>query len=151
IAAGVLLVWLRWPVPPARVLRLNQVTSDGTVKLPPILTDGSRLYYMAAGEAGVLPYQISVTGGEASPFSAPLPGTYYGSIVGLSPTGSELLAQEREGSTGEGFLWVIPTLAGPRHRIGDIVSSDASWAPDGQTIVLAKGNSLSLARSDGAA
>ena len=148
IIAAVLLAWLKWPLPPAKVLRSTQVTSDGSVKVPPILTDGSRLYYTAYGQAGLLPYQISITGGEAAALSGPLPGLY-GYLAGLSPSGTELLAQSHEGSTSEGPLWVIPTLAGPRHRLGSIVSSDASWAPDGQTIAFAKGSNLSLARSDG--
>ena len=144
-----LVAWLKWPVPPARVLRSTQITSDGSVKVPPIFTDGSRLYYTAYGQSEVLPYQISVTGGEAASLSESMPGVYGGNVAGLSPSGSELLAQSREGSTGEGPLWVIPTLAGPGHRLGSIVSSDASWAPDGQTIVFAKGNSLNLASGDG--
>ena len=148
IIAGMLVAWLKWPVPPARILRSTQITSDGSVKVPPILTDGSRLYYTAYGQMGGLPYQISVTGGEAAPLSESIPGAY-GYLAGLSHSGSELLAQSREGSTAEGPLWVIPTLAGPRHRLGSIVSSDASWAPDGQTIVFAKGNSLNLASGDG--
>jgi Tol biopolymer transport system component/predicted Ser/Thr protein kinase len=146
IAAGVLVAWLNWPVPPARVLRSTQITHDGSVKVPPILTDGSRLYYTANGQTGA--YQILVTGGEAAPLSESLPGTY-GNLADLSPSGSELLAQGQEGSTGEGPLWIIPTLAGPPHRLGGIVSSDASWAPDGQTIVFAKGSTLNVARSDG--
>ena len=148
IIAGMLAAWLKWPVPPARILRSTQITSDGGLKMPPIFTDGSRLYYTAYGQSGMLPYQISVTGGETAPLSESIPGVY-GNVVGLSPSGSELLAQSREGSTAEGPLWVIPTLAGPRHRLGSIVSSDASWAPDGQTIVFAKGNSLNLASGDG--
>ncbi len=146
IVAGVFAAWLSWPVPPARVLRSTQITSDGSVKVPPILTDGSRLYYTALGQTGA--YQISVTGGEAAPLSGSLPGTY-GNLADLSPNGSELLAQGQEGSTGEGPLWIIPTLAGPPHRLGGLVSSDATWGPDGQTIVFAKGSTLSLARSDG--
>jgi eukaryotic-like serine/threonine-protein kinase len=147
IVAGVLFAWMRWPVPPARVLRLTQLTRDGTTKFPPILTDGSRLYYTAMGQAGVLGYQILATGGEAAPFAESLPGYSY--FAGVSPSGSELLAQTHEGSTPEGPLWVIPTLAGPRHRLGNIVSSDATWSPDGQTIVFAKGNAVNLARTDG--
>jgi len=148
IVAGVLFAWLRWPMPPARVLRLTQLTRDGTMKFLPILTDGSRLYYTAMGQAGMLGYQILATGGEAAPFAEPLPGTY-SYLAGVSPSGSELLAQTHEGSTPEGSLWVIPTLAGPRHRLGNIVSSDATWSPDGQTIVFAKGNAVKLARTDG--
>jgi serine/threonine protein kinase len=70
IIAGMLVAWLKWPVPPARILRSTQITSDGSVKVPPIFTDGSRLYY-SAGQTGVFPYQISVTGGEAAPPSIP--------------------------------------------------------------------------------
>jgi eukaryotic-like serine/threonine-protein kinase len=148
IVTGVFFAWLRRPVTPPKVLSSAQVTRDGTLKLLPILTDGLRLYYTAYGQSGMLPYQISVSGGDPARVSEALPGLY-GSLVGISPNGSELLAQSREGSTGEGPLWVIPTLAGPRHRLGNIVSSDASWSPDGQTIAFAKGRNLSLARSDG--
>ena len=58
IIAGMLVAWLKWPMPPARILRSTQITSDGSVKVPPIFTDGSRLYYTAYGQSGVLPYQI---------------------------------------------------------------------------------------------
>jgi eukaryotic-like serine/threonine-protein kinase len=146
IVAGALAVWLNWPVPPPRVLRSTQITHDGVAKVPPILTDGSRLYYTAYGQTGA--YQISVNGGEAAQLSYSLPGTY-GNLTDLSPDGSELLELAQEGSTGEGSLWVIPTLAGPPHRLGGIISGDASWAPDGQTVSFAKGNTLNLARSDG--
>jgi Tol biopolymer transport system component/predicted Ser/Thr protein kinase len=147
IVAGLLLVWLQRPEIAPKVLRSAQFTSDGSVKAPPILTDGSRLYYTTYGQAGTLAYAISVTGGEPARV-AELPG-YFGFAAGLSPSGSDLLAQSRDGSTGEGSLWVIPVLAGPRRRLSNIVSTDASWAPDGQTIAFTKGSSLSLVRSDG--
>ncbi len=130
IIAGMLVAWLKWPLPRARVLRTTQVTTDGTVKVPALFTDGSRLYYAAYGQAGLVPYQISIAGGEAAPFSESSLGSY-GYLAGISPNGSELLAQSWEGSTGQGPLWIVPTLTGPRHRLGNIVSSDAGWAPDG--------------------
>jgi Tol biopolymer transport system component/predicted Ser/Thr protein kinase len=148
IVAGALVVWLRWPVSSARVLGLTQVTNDGSSKVPPALTDGSRLYYMTVFRGNVL-YQVSVTGGGAAPISEPFPGLY-AELEGISPSGSELLAVGSEGgSTGEGPLWVVPILTGSRHRLASIVCSGASWSPDGQTIVFAKGSNLSLARSDG--
>jgi len=150
IVAAVLLVWLRWPVSPARVLGLRQVTNDGNTKVPPALTDGSRLYYMTVVQGNVL-YQVSVTGGGAAPISEPFPGLY-AELEGISLSGSELLVVGSEGgSTGEGPLWVVPSLTGSRHRVGNIVCRAASWSPDGQTIVFAKGSNLSLARSDGSA
>ena len=147
IVAGVLVVWLRWPVSSARVLGLTQVTNDGSSKFPPALTDGSRLYYMTVFQGNVL-YQVSVTGGGAAPISEPFPGLYAG-LEGISPSGSELLVSSEGGSTGEGPLWVVSPLTGSRHRLGSIVCSGASWSPDGQTIVFAKDSNLSLARSDG--
>jgi len=146
IVAGVLVVWLRWPVSSARVLGLTQVTNDGSTKVPPALTDGLRLYYMTGFQAYVL-YQVSVTGGGAAPISEPFPGVYT-QLNGISPSGSELLVEVGD-STGEGPLWVVPTLMGSSHRLGSIVCSGASWSPDGQTIAFAKGSTLNLARSDG--
>ncbi len=147
IVAGVLVVWLRWPVSSAKVLGLTQVTNDGSSKVPPALTDGSRLYYMTVFQENVL-YQVFVTGGGAAPISEPFPGFY--KLEGISPSGTELLVVGSEGgSMGEGHLWVVPTLTGSRHRLGSIICSGASWSPDGQTIVFAKGGTLNLARSDG--
>jgi Tol biopolymer transport system component/tRNA A-37 threonylcarbamoyl transferase component Bud32 len=146
IVAGAVAVWLGWPVSPARVLGLTQVTNDGSLKAPPALTDGSRLFYMTIIQGNVL-YQVLATGGAALPISEPLPGPY-AELEGISTSGSELLVSEG-GSTGEGPLWVVPTLTGSRHRLGSIICSGASWSPDGQTIVFAKGSTLNLARSDG--
>ena len=147
IVAGVLAVWL-WPASPARVLGITQITNDGSSKAPPALTDGSRLYYMTIFQGNVL-YQVGVTGGGAAPMSEPFPGLY-AELEGISPSGSELLVEGGEGgSTGENPLWVVPTLTGSRHRLGSIICNGASWSPDGQTIVFAKGSNLSLARSDG--
>jgi eukaryotic-like serine/threonine-protein kinase len=148
ILAGAAVAWLNWPSRAPRVLSSNQITHDGVAKVPPILTDGSRLYYTAYGQNGA--YQISVNGGEAAQLSYTLPGTY-GFLTDISPDGSELLALAQEGSSGEGSLWLVPTLAGAPHRLGDISCGDAGWAPDGQTISFAKGNTLNLARSDGSA
>jgi Tol biopolymer transport system component/predicted Ser/Thr protein kinase len=148
VVAGVFVARQRWQVPPARVLGLAQVTKDGSSKNPPALTDGSRLYYMALFQGNAL-YQVSVAGGGAAPISEPFPGVF-AELEGISPNGSELLVQGFEGgSTGEGSLWVVPTLAGSRHRLGNIVCSAASWSPDGQSIVFAQGSTLNLARSDG--
>jgi eukaryotic-like serine/threonine-protein kinase len=147
ILAGVFVAWLRWPVPPVRVLGSTQITDDGTLKIAPTLTDGSRLYYMAIAQGNVL-YQVSVSGGGIAPISEPFPGLI-AYLTGLSPSGSELLVQTQDGSQSGGPVWVVPTLAGSRHRLGSIVSSDATWSPDGQTLAFASGGNLNLALKDG--
>ena len=151
VFALALVVWLSWPVPPPRVLRSTQVTSDGISKFPPILTDGSRLYYMELSPKEQLLHQVSVTGGDAAPLAEGFSGSsYFTFLAGIAPSGSDLLVVSGSGgSTGEGPLWVVPILAGSRHRLGSIVCRAASWAPDGQTIAFAKGSSLNMASSDG--
>ena len=148
ILAGAVVAWLRWPVPPARVLGTTQVTNDGRLKAPPALTDGSRVYYMTFGGQGLVLYQASVTGGGTAPISEPFAGLA-AFLKAISPSGSELLVQTWEGSQSEGPVWVVPTLAGSRHRLGSLVSTDVNWSPDGQTIAFAKRGDLNLARSDG--
>jgi WD40 repeat protein len=146
-AGAVLAHWLMRPLPPPKITGSVQITTDGRAKFAPTLTDGSRLYFMVSTGNGAALYQVSIAGGEAAPISTPF--SFFAALAGISPDGSELLVQSWEGSLRDGPLWVCPALAGPRHRLGDILASSAGLSPDGQTIVYAKGNDLYLAKSDG--
>src|SRR5438094_3144560 len=148
VAIAILAYWLTRPLPPPRVTGSVQITHDGHAKYPPALTDGSRLYFVAAEANGLALYQTSVTGGEAVPFSQRL-DTQVANLAGISADGSQLLLQIGQGTNPEGPLWVIPVLGGPRHRVGDLTAYDAAWSSDGQTMVYAKGYDLYLARGDG--
>ncbi len=101
---------------------------------------------MAEEANGAALYQVSIAGGQPVSLSTRF---FLAALVGISPDGSELLVQAPEGTLPEGPLWVYPTLAGPRHRLGSVVSSDATWSPDGKMLVYTTGNTLNLARSDG--
>src|SRR5262249_35228659 len=70
-------------------------------------------------------------------------------LVGISPNGSELLVQTTQGTIPEGPLWIVPALAGSSHRLDDLVSSNASWSPDGQQIIFTRANTLNAVRPDG--
>src|ERR1700687_3858351 len=122
VVAAVLAFLFLPPLPPPRVVASVPVTKDGMAKTPPALTDGSRLYYMADVSVGIALHAVSVTGGEARAISTPF---YLANLVDISPDGSELLVQSYEGTVPEGPLWIYPALAGPRHRLGDLVSSSA--------------------------
>jgi eukaryotic-like serine/threonine-protein kinase len=143
MVALVLGYWLTRPSMPPRVIGSVKITSDGTTKYPPALTDGSRLYF-TAGAGGV--YQVSVAGGEILAISKPF---FMANLAGMSADGSELLVQSWDGTSAQGPLWVFPALAGPGHRLGSVISSDATWSPDGQRLVYCRGRDLYLAERDG--
>jgi hypothetical protein len=146
IVAAIVGYFLTRPLPPPRVLSSEQITDDGRPKRPPTFTDGSRLYFMAAAANGLALYKVSTSGGETVSISGPF---FYATLAGISPDDSELLLQSSEGSLPEGPLWVFPALAGPRHRLGSVVSSDATWSPDGKRLVYSNGQELYLAKPDG--
>src|SRR5439155_3705805 len=126
VALGVMVMtilayWLTRPLPPPRVSGSVQITHDGHAKFPPTLTDGSRLYFVAADADGVALYQTSVTGGEAAPFSQRL-DAQVANLAGISADGSQLLVHIAQGANPEAPLWVIPVLGGPHHRLGELAS-----------------------------
>src|SRR5216684_2882195 len=63
VAAAILLYLFTRPLPPPRVLRTVQITSDGRDKGAP-MTDGTRLYFSEAVAGHGVLAQVSVTGGE---------------------------------------------------------------------------------------
>ena len=74
-----------------------------------------------------------------------------GQLIGLSPDGGRLLLREwRTALETEGALWVVPTSGSAAKRLGDVMAHDATWSPDGQSLVYARGEELYLSRSDGA-
>ena len=150
ILIGLFAYWLTLPVRPPRVLSSTQLTFDGLAKEPPILTDGSRLYFGSSQDPPYGPYEVSVTGGEPARLTTPNMSPFiFHRLAAISADGSELLLQSREGYMWRGPLWVIPTVSGPGHRINDVTSTDAAWFPDGKRIVYASGRALYVAKSDG--
>jgi len=134
------------------LLAYTPITHDGRQKPavswanpipPPLLTDGSRVYFYASSELA----QVSTSGGEVVPVPMALP---HAGPNDISPSGAEMLA-EAFGPTmsSPGTLWIVPLPAGSPRRVGDVVAQDATWFPDGQRIVYAQGSDLYVARSDG--
>ena len=46
-------------------------------------------------------------------------------------------------------IYILPLPAGLPRRVGDILAHDASWSPNEQQIVYARGTELYLAKPDG--
>jgi Tol biopolymer transport system component/DNA-binding winged helix-turn-helix (wHTH) protein len=156
LTAGSVVAWWVSPLPAPRVLNYTQITKDGEDKAnvltigsipPPIVTDGSRLYFTETQRGGSNAIgQVSVTGGETAiiPTSFPNAG-----VIGISPSGSDLLVYTWSANEVRVPLWVVPVLGGSPRRVGD-VTQDATWSPDGQ-IVYSRDHDLYVAQSDGTA
>jgi serine/threonine protein kinase/Tol biopolymer transport system component len=153
VVAAVLAYVLSRPLPPPRVSAYSPITHDGRQKPstswadpipPPLLTDGSRVYFFESGPNAVA--QVSTSGGEVVPVTMALQnaGPY-----DISPSGSEMLAGTSPAMGVLPTLWVVPLPGGSPRRVGDVLAQDAAWFPDGQRIVYARDSDLYVARSDG--
>ncbi len=153
LLAAVLYLAFRSPLPPPQILETSQITNDGKVKVgglgeipPPILTDGSRVYFLEGVESSNLSLaQVSVEGGE--PTQLPLPFPIQG-ICDISPR-SELLLRAAPNSNMASALWVLPVPGGQPRRIEGIFAVDASWSPSGEEIAYTTVTDLYRANRDG--
>jgi len=136
--------WLRTPLPPPKVLSYAPLTHDRDRKYPPLVTDGSRLYFMTPNKTGLAISEVSTSGGETAAIDSHFDDTQ---VADISPSGSELLIGPA--SSPRDPLYILPLPAGLPRRVGDILAHDASWSPNGEQIVYAHGNELFLVKPDG--
>jgi Tol biopolymer transport system component/DNA-binding winged helix-turn-helix (wHTH) protein len=152
--AGLAIYALPRRLPPPKVTNSAQLTSDGQAKtltqanelIPPLVSDGSRLYFVECAVGGARLAQASTAGGETSSFPA---GFRVRRVLDVSPKRQELLALTYDGTQLETALMVSPLPAGTPHRVGDVLAHDASWSPDGKQIVYANGHDLFVSKVDG--
>jgi Tol biopolymer transport system component/DNA-binding winged helix-turn-helix (wHTH) protein len=143
---------LRSPLPQTpRVSRYSKLTNDSLPKVVlnfplsiQLFTNGPRIYFSqaAAGLDSVaeIPSSGAVDGSTSSirpAFRMPIP-------TGISPDGSQLLATcSFQADWGwDQPLWVVLLPSGTSRRLGGLIGHDASWSPDGHTIVFAKNHEL---------
>jgi Tol biopolymer transport system component/DNA-binding winged helix-turn-helix (wHTH) protein len=163
-------VLLRWGLPAAAVLtaailgylygaqrgstksfHINQITHSGRISpgapamesLPATASDGVRIFASVIENGRAALTQISVSSGEIQPL--PVPSEIAAPSLGdLSPDGSRLLLRSHLSPESEQALWVVPTGGGSALRVADVLAHDATWMPDGQSILYATGNELYL-------
>lgn len=138
--------WLfRTPLPPPKIVRTVQLTSDGREKFPQLVTDGLRIYFSELTNNHWTLSVIPVSGGEPTALPLPFPDCQ---VVNISSDRSELLIREG-GPIEDKPLWRVPILAGSPRRMGNIVAHDASWSPDGMKFVFMSAGDVYLANGDG--
>jgi Tol biopolymer transport system component/DNA-binding winged helix-turn-helix (wHTH) protein len=154
VIASILVPILGVPAAP-KVLRYVQITNDGIAKCAtdcfPLagVSDGSRIYFTETPQGAWILAQTSVSGGEVVRLPVSFPGANYVAVLDISPDRSELLVNAWNGPQLEAPLWVLHLPDGFARRLGDLIDSDATWSPDGQTIAYSKGQDLFIAKADG--
>src|SRR5690348_6315383 len=147
------LAYLLTPSPSIpKVMKIVQLTNDGRMKSPIIVTYGSRIYFSEVIRlGGWSPAVISTSGGEVVPI--PVNPLNDSPILDISPDGSRLLLEVPglvwPGSDGP--LWVVPAVGGVPRRLGQLIAHEARWSPDGEKILFTRINDhhLYVARADG--
>ncbi|QHN02612.1 CadC family transcriptional regulator [Granulicella sp. WH15] len=150
IAATVL--YISWPSRPP-LLRIQQLTSTGRIapgmptmeSLPAAATDGVRIFVPEIEEGRPVLSQVDVHTGDLQRMSLPqeLPSP---SLGDLSPDGSTLLLRSHLSPESEQPLWLVPTSGGSALRLANVVGHDATWMPDGKSVLFATGNQLIVNR-----
>jgi eukaryotic-like serine/threonine-protein kinase len=142
-----LVVWLRSPLPPPRILGSTQITRDGLAKLR-MVTDGSRVYFEElSGDHWVLA-QASTAGSE----TGIIPSAFTNiQISDISVDHSEILACDFVGTEAEAPYWIVPLPSGTRRRLADVTGHSAAWSPDSGQLVYASGSDLFVSNHDGSA
>lgn len=120
--------------------------STGEDIFPSLVSDGARIYFsQIVGGRWTLAH-TSVSGGEVVPIDTPFKDAL---LLNISPDGSKLLVRDFNFAELENPLWVVWVPGGALRRLGDIVAHDGAWSPDGNSVVVARGEDLYVARSDG--
>jgi DNA-binding winged helix-turn-helix (wHTH) protein/Tol biopolymer transport system component len=136
---------------------IEQVTEDGHLApgLAPLedlaaaATDGIHLFASRIEGGNSQLVSVDLNSGVLTP--VPTPEEVAAPSLGdLSPNGSRLLLRSHLSSAAEQPLWVVPTTGGSALRVGSLLAHDATWMPDGETILAASGKSLYLVNSSGA-
>lgn len=110
--------------------RVNSAISDGYHIVLPVLDRGRP--YLAT---------LPVTGGVYSLLDIP-DNVAAPSLGDISPDGSRLLMRNHLSPESEQPLWVVPTAGGSAYRVGDVLAQDATFMPDGKSILFAAGSAL---------
>jgi len=116
-----LVFWLRSPLTAPKVLGYTPLTSDRERKFPPLVTDGTRLYFMMPQKDRWTLAEVSTSGGETAAIPSHLEGIW---LDDISPDGSQLLIGQSSEQNSDGPVYTLPLPAGLPRRVGDILANE---------------------------
>jgi len=158
VCLGLLLVLLLRQ--PSRMpYRVVQVTHSGHVlsndqnaldveSFSSSVSDGTRLYFSHMYNGNPVLAVALAANGEISHLK--LPPEIGAPLIGsLSPDGSRLVVRGHLQQEPEQPLWIVPTLNGDPRRVPNVLAHDATWMPDGNRLLIANGNDLTIVGADG--
>ena len=140
------------PVPPYRISQVTHyvplsigapniesfltLAMEGDRILTSVLVDGrSRLTTIFTGTGGVqrinMPDEISS-----------------GVLTDVSHDGSKLLVRSNSSSASEQPLWIVPSSGGSGQRVANVLAHDATWMPDGVSVLYANEDQLRIINQD---
>jgi Tol biopolymer transport system component/DNA-binding winged helix-turn-helix (wHTH) protein len=139
-----------------QVLHFTQVTSSDSIfpgdtgieRFPVLLTDGTRLYFSTISNGRVVLAYSSISGAEAHPLTTPSE-ILEPTLADISSDGSKLLVIDQLFLQMERSMWIVPSAGGAARKVLGGLGHDATWMPDGQSILYAAGNSLLVTRNNG--
>jgi DNA-binding winged helix-turn-helix (wHTH) protein len=148
---SLLAVAARLLVPPSiNPLRWRKLTTDSYMKIPPALSDGTRVYFAAYFEGEQFLAEVPLSGGHPARLPITPPGPTF-ILHDLSPDGQEFLLTAAATSDRLHLmpLWTLRIADGSARRLGSIVATSAAFSPSGKTIAYTTSTELWTARGDG--
>jgi Transcriptional regulatory protein, C terminal/WD40-like Beta Propeller Repeat len=132
VAAMAFGLWQSWPAA-VPVLRSRRLTTDNYNKMPPALSDGTRIYFLASRAGEQFLAQIPAKGGEPTKLPITLPGPSC-NLQDLSPDGQEILLTagapiDRKPTLP---LWTLQIGDGTARRVGTVPAISAAYSQNGE-------------------
>jgi DNA-binding winged helix-turn-helix (wHTH) protein/Tol biopolymer transport system component len=138
--------WSKHSVVP-HLVRITQLTHSGVVHANQNLaTDGVRLYYIEREKGDWALKSMPSTGGTSTKLEIPLPRY---DLQDLSPDASEMLLRKISTDADSDTIWIMSSVGGPIHRVGDVHVSAAAYTADGRSVTFGDGDTVYLCDKEG--
>src|SRR5258708_9591560 len=147
-AAAGLAAWY-WPKPSKvpHLVRITQLTRSGYVHgNQNLATDGLRLYNIDRETGDWARKSMPAAGGPGTRVDVPL--SRY-DLQDLSPDGSEMLLRRITADAEDASVWIMSSVGGSIHRMGEIHALAAAFTTDGRSITYSNGADVYLCDKDG--